>query len=222
MKFPQDNFKRKKVATHTRSKYRGGLVHSLPSLWFLTYSSLFNCTMGNTSGTRRTKVPTPFLDRNRARKNKHERKNDHDTQECHELASIIGLQHADIEYDREQQVCSVEGSRDLGTDVVYLPTGRAVRSNMVRTVEITFEPRFNEVEITLLDEEIPSFIAALVKQRIFTISAIHNHEILISPPVKYVHASSGADAHTFARALRTVFDETISPATNKSLFSTLH
>ena len=112
--------------------------------------------------------------------------------------------------------------RDLG-DVTFLPTGRRIRGDMVRTVEVSMEPGFDEVEVALLDQEVPSYLAALARQpSIFVVSAVHNHELLIDPPVKYVHAVSGADPATFARAVGAALRSARNPITGRSLAETLN
>ncbi|TQR10930.1 DUF1259 domain-containing protein [Psychrobacillus soli] len=69
---------------------------------------------------------------------------------------------------------------------------------------ITFESlnmqrnALNLGEVAVLQEELPSFVSALVRN-ILIVSAIHNHWIFTNPTILYVHFQSVEPPLTFAR-----------------------
>ena len=99
-----------------------------------------------------------------------------------------------------QGVCSVTLHRNF----TVLVQGRKSRS--VVPVGITFESldqngvALNLAEITLLQEEIPTFIHSIIKQGMI-VSALHNHWIFTEPAILYLHIQSVEPPIGFARKI---------------------
>ncbi|NMD71192.1 DUF1259 domain-containing protein [Bacillus sp. DNRA2] len=100
--------------------------------------------------------------------------------------------------------CSVELHRDFKVLVQGRP------SQSVTPVGISFESldqngvALNLAEITLLQEEIPGFISAVVKQGLI-VSALHNHWIFTNPTLFYLHLQSVEPPLDFAKKLSQAF-----------------
>ena len=75
---------------------------------------------------------------------------------------------------------------------------------------ITFESldtqgnALNLAEVAVLQEELPVFVHALVKNGLI-VSAIHNHWIFTNPSILYVHVQSVEPPLTFARKFAEAF-----------------
>lgn len=122
---------------------------------------------------------------------------------------VIGNQLAHILNGKckvKQGVCSVELHRNF----TVLVQGRPSQS--VVPVGVTFESldqkgmALNLAEITLLQEEIPSFMNAVVKQGIM-VSALHNHWIFTEPALFYLHLQSIEPPLDFARKMAYSFSK---------------
>lgn len=139
-------------------------------------------------------------------------------EQCRQLGRTLGLHEFDSEV--ENGVCSLDGARRLGP-VVFQPSQRRIRSHMVHTVEFSAEPGFSEFEITLLDVEVMPLVRELSRFAGIWIGSLHNHEILIDPPVKYLHVVTDRPPKQFARLLHTCLARAINPISHRTLLSTL-
>ncbi|WP_144512085.1 DUF1259 domain-containing protein [Bacillus sp. FJAT-22090] len=112
---------------------------------------------------------------------------------CNQFAQIVnGI--ANI----KNGVCSVELGRNFPLTIQNRPSRSALPAG------ITFESldyegnALNLGEVVVLQEELPSFVTALVKNNLI-VSAIHNHWIFTNPTILYVHFQSVESPLSFAR-----------------------
>lgn len=119
--------------------------------------------------------------------------------ECEQFGSILGGKG-----EVKQEVCSVSLHRPL---TVHM---QGKKSNAILGVSANFESldhhgnALNTAEVVLLDEEVPTFTYALVQQGLI-IGALHNHWLLTTPNLLYVHIQSIEPPAYFAQKLAYAF-----------------
>ncbi|UJF34888.1 DUF1259 domain-containing protein [Paenibacillus hexagrammi] len=116
---------------------------------------------------------------------------------CSSFGDLIG---GKAQY--QDGVCAVTKTRDLHVSIL----GRPSRSHHTIALNCSFEQLDHQGvalilgEIALLQEEVNPFIYALQHQGIW-ISALHNHWIMSSPMLMYLHFSSLDHPLSFAAKL---------------------
>ena len=118
---------------------------------------------------------------------------------CHQYAQIVNGRPK-----IEKGVCSVEIGRHLHVTIQDRVSKSAVPAGITFESLDTQGNALNLAEVAVLQEELPVFVHALVKNGLI-VSAIHNHWIFTNPSILYVHVQSVEPPLTFARKFAEAF-----------------
>ncbi|AXI08557.1 methyltransferase [Oceanobacillus zhaokaii] len=124
---------------------------------------------------------------------------------CEQFAAIIQGKGS-----MNNGVCSVSLSRQFHATI------QGKSSISIVPVDVLFESldsngnALNLAEIAILQEEIPSFMHAVVQQGII-VSALHNHWLYTSPLIMYIHLQSVEPPLNFAKKIAYAFTFLKSP-----------
>lgn len=101
-------------------------------------------------------------------------------------------------------VCSVELERNLHVTIQGFPSRSALPAGITFESLNTQGNALNLGEVAVLQEELPPFVSALVRNNLI-VSAIHNHWIFTNPTILYVHFQSVESPLAFARKFAEAF-----------------
>ncbi|MGE7623843.1 DUF1259 domain-containing protein [Viridibacillus sp. NPDC096237] len=104
----------------------------------------------------------------------------------------------------KQGRCSVEIERNLYVTIQGRPSRSALPAGITFESLDTEGNALNLGEVAVLQEELPLFVNALVRNNLI-VSAIHNHWIFMNPTILYVHFQSVEPPLSFANKFSDAF-----------------
>lgn len=101
-------------------------------------------------------------------------------------------------------VCSVSLKRSFQVTVQGRPSATVAPAGVLFEALDRNGNALNLAEIAILQEEVPAFASAVVRQGM-TVSALHNHWLYTEPVIMYIHVQSVEPPLHFARKMAEAF-----------------